>query len=270
MNNKTVFRRVEKSLKLIGKDKKVVPGGPLAFGQWSIGSNSKLDTLEKKFINLLLTNFSSSDAKEINILDAGCGNGLDFMPIINKFRLNKIPIIAHFRDIQSEAVTATINNYRSVPTEVVVDVKQGDVSTLDFPKASLDGIYIKSVLGWLPSLEVINQTVLGFNKIIKPGGLVYVSTMSPYNQVGINCDISKRDNMWQKVNTTGQEINEPIIVYNGYYQRPVSLFTRNALNRLFQENGFKIVSSEYFRNELFSNGFSDEYPENVNLIARKA
>ena len=267
------FRRVQDYLKQIGQDGKATPGGKAAYGQWPREAEPLME-LELQWLELVKLAFNEDQA--LDVLDAGCGNGIRFIPFIESLLRSGKSVKVRSRDIQPEAIDEVVKNYVALQNQADIDARQGDLTELNLLDNSLNGIMVSSVLGWLPSQEALDKTIGQFYRVTKPRGLVFASVMSPYNRVGIynspeieEGNVSRRDEMWNLAHFDGQEVTNPITVANARYNKNIILFTRIALERTFIDQGFKIETSEYFRNKQYPNRFNDQYPENINLIARK-
>ena len=119
------------------------------------------------------TNFNLYDLKYLadifiqnlkgqKILDIGCGPGRDAKYFSEKgLAVTGIDLASNFIKIASV----------SVPTAKFI---QMDMRTLDFPENTFDGIWVNSSFLHIPKVDA-KTTLIGFRKILKPNGLMYIS-----------------------------------------------------------------------------------------------
>lgn len=267
--------RIAERLAAACHDAHAQPGGAAAYGQWPVELELTLRDREQCWVDYVLATYP--DEQDLAILDAGSGNGLGSLAFARALLKRREHLTAHLRDIQPGAIEEAIQHYARVP-QITSDAQVGSIAQLDLEDESVHGVVCESVLGWIPKSEQAQQAVAHFNRVLKPGGLVYASLMTPFNQVGINNTPHKedayhlrlrRDIMWEIVHSSGREMRDPLSIFQVNYEKPMLLFTPRAARELFTRNGFVIEESAPFRNEHYSNGFSNHYPENMYVIARK-
>jgi SAM-dependent methyltransferase len=254
-----------------------MPGGKEAYGKWPTEAKQELNPYEKLFIDRLCQ--ANSNEKVLSILDAGCGNGLTLLPFLYELKQKGYDISVFMRDIQQDAIEHVNANYNQLSSQLVsLDARTADLTALDLPDNSIDGLISSSVLGWLPDSESIHRTLSHFHRVLTPDGLIYLSVMTPFNRVGIyndqtiqEGDMTRRDEVYALTHPNGEESSEIWTVQNSKYQKPVHLFTQKALTDYVEQASMKVEFSTYKRNDSikFRNGFTDEYPEILAAIVSK-
>jgi ubiquinone/menaquinone biosynthesis C-methylase UbiE len=109
-----------------------------------------------------IIDFFIRHSKGQKILDIGCGPGRD-AKYFSKQGLDVTGI-----DLTSNFIKMASKN---APNAIF---KQMDMRNLDFPENTFDGIYSCASFLHIPKKDA-KDTLLGFRKILKPAGLVYVS-----------------------------------------------------------------------------------------------
>jgi hypothetical protein len=102
----------------------------------------------------------------------------------------------------------------------------------------------------------------------KQTGLIYFGVCSVFNAACVGD--SDTDRLLQVLQDTKEGVlNVP---YKREHRRfgNMYFFTELAIRRLIEDNGFSVQQLEWFRNQDFPNGHSnDKYAENICLIASK-
>lgn len=110
------------------------------------------------------------------ILDAGCGNGRDFGLLLS--HTNRIVGI----DFSLEMVKGAKSKIDRLTNERKAAVLTGDVTRLPFRDNSFDLITCSEVLEHVPNWL---QAVVEFQRVLKPGGDLIISTPNKYSIYGL-------------------------------------------------------------------------------------
>jgi len=95
------------------------------------------------------------------VLDAGCGQGKSFQPLFERFAPERIIGI----DFEPQCIEAA----EAMRGKLPVEVRQGDLSALDLPDASVDLVFCHQTFHHLTRQE---EALLEFHRVLKPGGLL--------------------------------------------------------------------------------------------------
>ena len=95
------------------------------------------------------------------VLDAGCGQGKSFLPLYERFAPERIIGI----DFEPQCVEAA----EAMRGKMPVEVRQGDIGTLDLPAESVDVVFCHQTFHHLTRQE---EALEGFHRVLKPGGLL--------------------------------------------------------------------------------------------------
>ena len=109
-----------------------------------------------------IIDFFIKKLKGKKVLDVGCGPGRD----AKYFSENGLEVIGI--DLTSNFVKMASRN---VPKAKFI---QMDMRNLNFPENTFDGIWACASFLHIPKIEA-RDTLLGFKKVLKPGGLIYLS-----------------------------------------------------------------------------------------------
>ncbi len=109
-----------------------------------------------------IADFFIQNLKGQKILDIGCGPGRDAKYFSE-------------HDLEVTGIDLT-SNFVKMASQNVPNAKfmQTDMRTLDFPENTFDGIWACASFLHVPKEDAKN-TLLGFRKILKPAGLIYLS-----------------------------------------------------------------------------------------------
>jgi 2-polyprenyl-3-methyl-5-hydroxy-6-metoxy-1,4-benzoquinol methylase len=112
---------------------------------------------------------TDADVKDKVILDIGCGYGWCELNFLKRGAKKVVGIEITEEDLKT--VKKNIKDKRA-------EFKVGDATNLKFPKESFDTIVCWEVLEHIP-LKTEHQMFAQIHKVLKPGGILYLST--PYN-----------------------------------------------------------------------------------------
>jgi ubiquinone/menaquinone biosynthesis C-methylase UbiE len=265
---------VSTDLTRLGKQAKYTPAGEAAFGVYPKEIEATVD-YDKMWANAVSERVGKGN--RAHILDVGCGNGRRTAALIQELIQKGHPVTAHLRDIQQSelAEAERFIKEKIEADDLVIATKQEDASMIALPDDSIEGVIAQSVLPWIDAKNT-SQAVRQIRRILKKDGVSLISVMTPFNRVGIyntvdvpEADMARRDEILNDISAEGAERDSAYIVHNTKYGKDISLFTMKAITKLILDSGLKIEQIEAFRNPQFSNGFGDEFPENIRLIARK-
>lgn len=95
------------------------------------------------------------------ILDAGCGQGKSFQPLVERFAPERI--------IGIEVDTQCIAEAEAIRGELPVEIRQGDVAALDLPRESVDLVFCHQTFHHVTRQE---RALAEFHRVLRPGGLL--------------------------------------------------------------------------------------------------
>jgi SAM-dependent methyltransferase len=95
------------------------------------------------------------------LLDAGCGQGKSFRPLVEHFGPERIIGI----DFEPQCIAAAEALRGGLP----IEIRRGDLSELDLPQDSVDVIFCHQTFHHLPRQE---EALTEFHRVLKPGGLL--------------------------------------------------------------------------------------------------
>lgn len=95
------------------------------------------------------------------VLDAGCGQGRSFLPLVERLAPERIVAV----DFEPQCIAAA----EAVRGRLPVDIRRGDLSSLDLPDASVDVVFCHQTFHHLTRQE---QALAEFHRVLKPGGLL--------------------------------------------------------------------------------------------------
>ena len=95
------------------------------------------------------------------VLDAGCGQGKSFRPLVERFTPERIIGI----DFEPQCIAAAAAIRGGMP----IEIRQGDLSALELPSESVDLVFCHQTFHHLPRQE---QALAEFHRVLKPGGLL--------------------------------------------------------------------------------------------------
>ena len=158
-----------------------------------------------------------------NILDIGCAFGRD---------------AKYFTEMGFDVFGVDLApNFIKIASKNVPDAKftQMDMRFLDFPENSFDGLWICSSFLHIPK-DLARKTLIGFKKVLKKNGLMYVCVKQGNSEGFVRCD-----------------------KYNSNKERYFSYYLSEKFKKLVEDAGFKIIK------------FSTEKKKDIwlNIFARK-
>ena len=95
------------------------------------------------------------------VLDAGCGQGKSFRPLVERFAPERIIGV----DFEPQCIAAA----RALCGEMPIEIRQGDLAALDLPHESVDLVFCHQTFHHLPLQE---KALAEFHRVLKPGGLL--------------------------------------------------------------------------------------------------
>lgn len=95
------------------------------------------------------------------VLDAGCGQGKSFQPLIERFGPERIIGI----DFEPQCIAAA----EAIRGGMPIEIRQGDLSALDLPPESVDLVFCHQTFHHLPRQQ---EALAEFHRVLKPGGLL--------------------------------------------------------------------------------------------------
>jgi ubiquinone/menaquinone biosynthesis C-methylase UbiE len=95
------------------------------------------------------------------VLDAGCGQGKSFQPLVEHFAPERIVGI----DFEPQCVAAA----EAMRGDLAVELRQGDLSALELPSESVDLIFCHQTFHHLPRQQ---EALAEFHRVLRPGGLL--------------------------------------------------------------------------------------------------
>lgn len=128
-------------------------------------SKSHSDILEVKG----LADFFIQNLKGKSVLDVGCGPGRD---------------AKYFSEKGSDVVGIDLTpNFIKIASENVSSAKflLMDMCRLDFPNDFFDGVWCCASFLHIPKIDA-KSALLGFKRVLKPSGLIYVSVKGGYDE----------------------------------------------------------------------------------------
>ena len=132
------------------------------FGFWFLGS----EIWESRVIRVALDDLerlipAGRRPHRPVVLDAGCGQGKSFAPLVERFAPERIIGI----DFEPQCIAAAEGSRDGMP----IEIRQGDLSALDLPHESVDPVFCHQTFHHLPRQE---QALAEFHRVLKPGGLL--------------------------------------------------------------------------------------------------
>jgi SAM-dependent methyltransferase len=95
------------------------------------------------------------------VLDAGCGQGKSFQPLVEHFAPERIVGI----DFEPQCVAAADAMRGALP----IELRRGDLSVLELPSESIDLVFCHQTFHHLPRQH---EALAEFYRVLKPGGLL--------------------------------------------------------------------------------------------------
>ncbi len=182
----------------------------------------KWDAPINRFISLL---------KGKKILDAGCGSGRDTQIFLIKgFEVDGI-------DFSKEAIRIAKQTNPKATFQI------GDIRKMNYPAGTFDGIWACATILNLKKTDV-PKTLLGFQKVLKPNGILFVSVKEG----------------------TGEKL-----IPDQAGTRLFSFYAQEEIETIIAKAGFKIISAEITSDFQFTNKTeSKKNPNWILVYAQKA
>ncbi len=156
-----------------------------------------------------------SDNKNINILDAGCGNG-NYAFYLSGFGYKNILAVDLFNNIETETF----------------DYYQSSINQLPFDDKQFDFIYSNSVIYYLDKPE---EGIKEFSRVLKKDGILFFTAHTKYSLFTI-WRIFKRDILKLK----SMEHLQGVKFYSASYYKDI-----------LEKNGFKIILQTGYETSFF-------------------
>ncbi len=169
-----------------------------------------------------LNEFLSFLPKSAKILDLGCGPGRDVNYFLEE-GYNAIGI--DFSEKMIKEAKARVKGKFIVM----------NFNNMDFKDEEFNGLWCNASVIHIPK-RLINKTLKEFNRVLKPGGILFVSVMKGEGEM----EFERRS------------------FYNG--KLPVSFYNKDEISKILEKNGFKVL-------RIFED--SDDENEWIDLICRK-
>lgn len=196
---------------------------------WNITRTAlKSDTMEL---------FASLVRDGSSILDVGCGNGrlLDLL-VHRSVQYTGVDVSARLVDIARL-------RYPSMHHQFVV----GDILALPFPDSSFDAIAAISVLHHIPSAAFRQQAVAECYRVLKPGGLCFVTNWNQFQP-----SLIFKHKTWKAIlgiHEEGYDEHDLFIPWKKDVEKPVMryihVFRKRAIDALLREVGFSSIDVYY-------------------------
>lgn len=133
------------------------------FGFWFLGTDTWVIHVVRAALNDLVKLIPARKASYAVILDAGCGQGKAFKPLIEHFAPERlIGVDAEEKCLQLARKEAALEG-------TPIELRQGTLASLDLPDASVDLVFCHQTLHHLTQQEA---TLREFHRVLKPGGLL--------------------------------------------------------------------------------------------------
>jgi ubiquinone/menaquinone biosynthesis C-methylase UbiE len=133
------------------------------FGFWFLGTGIWTTRVVRVALEDLERLIPNRRASYPVVLDAGCGQGKSFRPLIEHFSPERLIGV----DIDPESLRLAANEAAKVGTPV--DLRPGDTADITLPDASVDLVFCHQTFHHLIRQE---ETLAQFHRVLKPGGLL--------------------------------------------------------------------------------------------------
>ena len=186
----------------------------------------------------------------IKILDVGCGNGRLFEELENK------NIEYYGIDYCEKLIDIARNRYKHSASKVQFAVS--NIKNMPFGKNQFDAIFAVAVINHIPSKEAQKKSLLKLHEALKPGGILLMTNWNLWNfnfkknifsynfkkwktSAGKwkgKYGIDKKEFRFKDIMTEWKDGEKSSPLY--YYA-----FTKQEIDKLTKESGFKILDSYY-------------------------
>lgn len=133
------------------------------FGFWFLGTGiwtTRVVRVALKDLERLIPDRRASYAV---ILDAGCGQGKSFRPLIEHFSPQRLI------GVDADAESLRLAAAESAKEQTPIELRRGDVADLALPDASVDLVFCHQTFHHLIRQD---ETLAQFYRVLKPGGLL--------------------------------------------------------------------------------------------------
>jgi ubiquinone/menaquinone biosynthesis C-methylase UbiE len=198
------------------------------------------------------------------VLDVGCGNGV-FYPVLVDKSINYIGL-----DISKKLLALAKKKALKNKGKAKVKFIKGIITKLPFINNQFDCVCAFAILHHVPSGELRAQAVQEIWRVLKPGGKVAVTVWNMFSDFA-----EKKFNVSEQLknNKEGWDYNDVAIPWKGtagkVVQRYLHAFTKNELNELFKDAGFKKATAYYAIKETGVKSLNIKKGSDLVLLARK-
>ena len=140
------------------------------FGFWFLGTGIWTTRVVRVALKDLERLIPERRASYAVILDAGCGQGKSFRPLIEHFAPQRLI------GVDADAESLHLAAAESAKEHTPIELRHGDVADLALPDASVDLVFCHQTFHHLIRQE---ETLAQFHRVLKPGGLLLFSTFGP-------------------------------------------------------------------------------------------
>ncbi|NCF75333.1 MAG: methyltransferase domain-containing protein [Xanthomonadaceae bacterium] len=221
------------------------------------------------YYKIIPTPFSKREA--IKVLDVGCGNGRLFEELENKN-------IKYFGiDYCEKLIDIARNRYKNSASRAQFAIF--DIDNMPFGRNRFDTIFAVAVINHIPSKESQKKVLTKLYQILKPGGIFLMTNWNLWNfnskKNVFNYNFKKwkmSDKKWkEKYGIDKKEFKFKNIITEwktGEKSSPLYyyVFTKQEIDKLMKEVGFKILNSYYSKNGEKTGRFQGS---NIITIAKK-
>ena len=134
----------------------------------------KVAVLQREVANRLIERLDIIRAVPATILDVGCGTGDSTIKLYKRYKRAKL-FALDFAD-QMLAVASSKQTWKQKLLKDNISYICADAENLPFSDNSFDFVFSNLTLQWCTDLD---HTFQEFNRILKPGGLLFFSTLGP-------------------------------------------------------------------------------------------
>lgn len=133
------------------------------FGFWFLGTQTWVVHVVQAAVNDLDRLIPARKPSYPVVLDAGCGQGKAFKPLIEHFAPERLI------GVDAEEACLRLARKEAALESVPIDLHQGDLAALGLPDASVDLLFCHQTLHHLTQQEAALRE---FHRVLKPGGLL--------------------------------------------------------------------------------------------------
>lgn len=196
-----------------------------------------------ELINVFQQHIKTGD----KVLDIGCGNGR-LLDLFDNKGVDYTGIDNSAGQIKEAA--------RRYPDRIFL---KADALDLSFPDNSFDKVFSIAVLHEIPSLEFRQRFLQEANRILKPGGLCFLTVWDLRKRFGLIL----KYNFLRLIKRTGLDWDDVFIPWGKEVKRYYHVFSKREINQLVKNTGFEIIKQGLARKQ-------DGSMANLYLIAKKS